>query len=112
MSRSGGMVLVWMIAAAGAVPAAGTDARLLSFEERVSAQRAIEGVYWRHRTWPAENAGERPSLGQVLPESALRATVESYLLKSKALGQLWGRPISTRRSRRRSSAWSPPATRR
>ena len=26
--------------------------RTLSFAERVSYQRAIEDVYWRHRIWP------------------------------------------------------------
>jgi hypothetical protein len=95
MTRSGRMVLVWMVAAAGALPAAGTGTRAgrLSLEERVSAQAAIEGVYWRHRIWPADNAGEKPPLSQVLPEGAVRAAVENYLLESKALEQLWGRPI-------------------
>src|SRR6266704_1007603 len=26
--------------------------RTLTFAERVAYQRAIEGVYWRHRIWP------------------------------------------------------------
>src|SRR5207237_360474 len=30
--------------------------RTLTFEERVSYQRAIEDVYWRHRLWPKENS--------------------------------------------------------
>src|SRR6266568_4027586 len=30
-----------------------THRRQLSFAERVSYQRAIEEVYWRHRIWPA-----------------------------------------------------------
>ena len=30
-------------------------AKVLSFAERVSYQRAIENVYWRHRIWPKEN---------------------------------------------------------
>src|SRR6266536_6094728 len=33
--------------------------RTLTFEERVSYQRAIEDVYWRHRIWPRDG-GERP----------------------------------------------------
>ena len=28
--------------------------RTLSFAERVTYQRAIEDVYWRHRIWPEE----------------------------------------------------------
>src|SRR4030095_12954367 len=35
------------------------QSRSLSFAERVAYQRAIEGVYWRHRIWP-RNRGERP----------------------------------------------------
>src|SRR5437870_510370 len=27
----------------------------LSFEERVAGQRVIEEVFWRHRTWSADN---------------------------------------------------------
>ena len=32
----------------------------LTFEERVSYQRAIEEVYWRHRIWPKENSRPKP----------------------------------------------------
>ena len=36
--------------------------RVLTFEDRVAAQRAIEEVYWRHRIWPKENRSRsRPS---------------------------------------------------
>src|SRR5262249_15095956 len=80
-----------MAVVAGAVPRA--DSRALDIRERTTAQAAIEGVYWRHRIWPADNAGPKPPLSQVLPESALRAAVENYLLESKALERLWGRPI-------------------
>jgi len=85
------MVLACVVVATVGLPA--TGASPLEFEKRISAQSAIEGVYWRHRTWPSDNPGEKPTLGQVLPESALRAKVEDYLLKSKALESLWARPI-------------------
>src|SRR6266550_1853957 len=39
--------------------AKGHQSRSLSFADRVSYQRAIEEVYWRHRLWPG-NHGERP----------------------------------------------------
>jgi len=68
--------------------------RSLSFEDRVAAQRAIEEVFWRHRTWPADNPGPKPSLGTVMPERALRAAVEDYLRKSNALETRWQRPIT------------------
>src|SRR5437763_4362792 len=36
--------------------------RTLTFAERVAYQRAIEGVYWRHRIWPRSrgDANKRP----------------------------------------------------
>src|SRR2546426_498843 len=64
---------------------ASAQARTLSFEERVTAQRAIEQVYWSHRIWPAQNPGAKPSLSAVMPEAAIRAKVEDYLEKSNAL---------------------------
>jgi hypothetical protein len=36
----------------------------LSFAERVSYQRAIEDVYWRHRIWPKENPDPKLSAGR------------------------------------------------
>src|SRR5947207_11709733 len=41
----------------------------LTFEERVSYQRAIEDVYWRHRTWPRENSNPKPSLDAVISQA-------------------------------------------
>ena len=38
------------------------QARDLTFDERVPAQRAIEQVYWRHRIWPKENPRPKPPL--------------------------------------------------
>ena len=32
--------------------------RILTFDERVSYQRAIEEVYWRHRIWPEESGSQ------------------------------------------------------
>jgi hypothetical protein len=71
------------------------EARSLSLEDRIAAQRAIEQVYWRHRIWPAENHRPKPVLDHVLPEGAIRAKVESYLEESNALDTMWGRPITT-----------------
>jgi len=66
----------------------------LSFEERVTYQKAIEQVYWQHRIWPKENKTSKPSLNQVMPDSVIRAKVEDYLRKSDALQQHWQRPIT------------------
>ena len=69
--------------------------RSLTLEDRVAARRAIEEVYWRHRTWPAGNPGSKPALDQVLPESAIRAKVEDDLRKSEALASVWNVRVGT-----------------
>ena len=36
--------------------------RVLTLEERMEAQRAIERVYYNHRIWPKENPQPKPPL--------------------------------------------------
>ncbi len=60
-------------------------ARTLTFAERVSYQRAIEEVYWRHRIWPKENPNPKPSLDAVMSQAQLEKKVEDYLLNSEAV---------------------------
>jgi len=67
--------------------------RTLTFEDRVRAQEAIEGVYWKHRLWPESNAAPKPSLDAVLSENVLRARAEEGLKKSAALEQFWSYPL-------------------
>src|SRR5882757_7171706 len=67
----------------------------LSFEERVSYQRAIEDVYWRHRIWPKERPDPKPSLDAVMSQAQLEKKVADYLRKSQALEDYWQRPITT-----------------
>ncbi|GEM_PF-1154576 len=74
--------------------AAGNKRQLMSFEDRVAAQRAIEEVYWRQRLWPKENPEPKPALDAILPESAIRAKVEDYLRQSRALEAYWQHPIT------------------
>ena len=57
----------------------------LTFAERVSYQRAIEEVYWRHRIWPKENPNPKPPLDAVMSRRQLEKKVEGYLITSKAL---------------------------
>jgi N-acetylneuraminic acid mutarotase len=68
--------------------------RTLTFEERVSYQRAIEDVYWRHRIWPKERKDPKPSLEAVMPQAQLEKKVTDYLCKSQALEDYWQRPIT------------------
>jgi N-acetylneuraminic acid mutarotase len=68
--------------------------RTLTFEERVSYQRAIEEVYWRHRIWPKENLTSKPSLDAVMSQMQLENKVSDYLRNSQALADYWQRPIT------------------
>jgi len=68
--------------------------RTLTFAERVTYQRAIEEVYWRHRIWPKENSNPKPSLDAVTTQAQLEKEVTNYLTKSQALEHDWHRPIT------------------
>src|SRR5947209_14006589 len=59
--------------------------RTLSFAERVSYQRAIEDVYWRHRIWPKENPNPKPSLDGVMSQAQLERKVTDSLRNFQAL---------------------------
>ncbi len=86
--------VVYAVLVAGLFAASRGQARELTFEDRVNAQRAIEQVYWNHRIWPKENPGRKPSLAAVMSNEAIRAKVDDYLRKSKALETIWQRPVS------------------
>ena len=66
----------------------------LTFAERVSYQRAIEKVYWRHRIWPKERPDPKPSLDVVMSEAQIENKVTDYLRESQALEDYWQRPIT------------------
>jgi N-acetylneuraminic acid mutarotase len=66
----------------------------LTFEERVSYQRSIEEVYWRHRKWPKERPDPKPSLDAVMSQAQLEKKVTDYLRKSQALEDYWQRPLT------------------
>src|ERR1700746_1681120 len=67
--------------------------RTLTIQERVSYQRAVEEVYWRHRIWPKENSNPKPSLDAVMSQAQLEKKVKDYLRNSQALTDYWQRPI-------------------
>src|SRR5437899_4491295 len=71
--------------------------RTLTFAERVAYQRAIEGVYWRHRIWPrsrGERPDPKPSLDEVMSAQQIEKKVEDYLRDSQALEDYWQKPIA------------------
>lgn len=65
---------------------------VLTTGQRISCQRAIEEVYWSHRTWP-QNSQPRPNLNEVLSGSLIDSKVADALRKSNALEMFWNRPI-------------------
>jgi hypothetical protein len=73
---------------------ANASQRTLTFEERVSYQRAIEDVYWRHRIWPKDRPDAKPSLDSVMSQAQLEKKVADYLRNSQALENYWQRPIT------------------
>jgi N-acetylneuraminic acid mutarotase len=70
------------------------SARSFTFEERVAYQYAIEEVYWRHRIWPKDNPGTKPSLDAVVSQREIEKKVEDYLCKSQLVADERGSPIS------------------
>jgi N-acetylneuraminic acid mutarotase len=70
--------------------------RTLTFEERISYQRAIEEVYWRHRIWPKERPDPKPSLDAVMSQAQLEKKVADYLRKSQVVADQRGSPITAR----------------
>ena len=66
----------------------------LTFEERVKAQEAIERVYYKNRIWPKENPGPKPPFEKMVPAEVVRTKAEDVVLKSFALQEIWGRPIT------------------
>ena len=70
------------------------QSRSLSFADRVAYQRAIEGVYWRHRIWPKERPDLKPSLDVVMSQATIEKKVQDYLRNSELLEQDWQKPIT------------------
>src|SRR5215470_233836 len=68
--------------------------RTLTFAQRVSYQRAIEEVYWRHRIWPKDNPQPQPPLAAMVSEAQLEQKVEDYLRKSQLAIDRWQAPIT------------------
>src|SRR5215813_1664655 len=72
----------------------GHRSQTLSFADRVTYQRAIEEVYWRHRIWPKDRPDPKPALDEVMSEAQIDKKVEDYLRNSQALEDYWQRPIT------------------
>ena len=76
---------------------ANASQKALTFAERVSYQRAIEDVYWRHRIWPKENHDPKPPLDTVMSQTQLENKIAGYLRDSFALEDYSQQPITAER---------------
>ncbi len=66
----------------------------LDLDARVRAARALQRVYFLHRTWTGSSP--RPAFEDVVSDGALRAQVEAMLERSQILASAYGRPIGPR----------------
>src|SRR5437588_9819060 len=94
-AAAGSMLSGTLLAFFGAEASTKVSQRTLTFEERISYQRAIEEVYWRDRIWPKERPDPKPSLDAVMSQAHLQKKVADYLRKSQALEDYWQRPLTT-----------------
>ena len=68
--------------------------RPLTIEKRAECHLAIEQVFWRHRTWPAENRSPKPRLEDILSADWMRQQAVDAVAKSSALGELGRDPVT------------------
>ncbi len=65
-----------------------TTPRMLTFDERVEAQKKIERVYYAHQL------GTRPPFDEIASRERLERKVRTYVEQSVALDQIWGVPLT------------------
>src|SRR5262245_7976784 len=66
-------------------------AREITLDDRVEAAKAIEQVYFDHRTWPEGNPAPKPPLSSIATEASFRARVVTALRESARLAAVRGR---------------------
>ena len=71
------------------LPSVLADTVVLSFDERVRAQEAIERVYHAHRV------GDTRSFEEATPKSRIEQKVNRYLAQSVAIEAIWDTPVTT-----------------
>jgi N-acetylneuraminic acid mutarotase len=78
-----------IVALAAAVPGSASGAeRVLSFEDRLACQEAIERVYYSHQI------GATRRFEEAVPREVLQRKVQTSLLQSVALVQWWSTPVT------------------
>ncbi len=87
MHRAAALIGTLVLGSAAAAHAA--SAAHLTLDERVRSQKAIEQVYWSHRS-----GGGDSSFEQAVPETAVARKAEDAVLKTSALRRFWGVEIT------------------
>jgi len=86
------LVVLTSLALAGAASADPTPT--FALEQRVEAQRAVDRVYWAHRTWTSSDRGGKPAFELAVPPSVSASRAEDALRKTHALRELWQQEIT------------------
>lgn len=99
--RIGRLILAGLILLVPSLAIAADTAgpRTLSWSERVEGRKAIEEVYYRHRTWPVRNPEVKPGFATLVDLQQLEVREEDETLQGQALAVLWNRPITSRNLR-------------
>lgn len=93
--RAGMFVASLLTVLTVALPTTAAENQPLSVSERLDCQRAIEEVYWRHRIWPEQNPGPKPSVDQLVSSETVQRKVDDTLRLTTALADRWGQPVSS-----------------
>jgi hypothetical protein len=87
MHRAAALIGTLVLGLAAAAHA--TSAADLTPNQRIRSQKAIEQVYWSHRS-----GGGDTSFEQAVPETAVARKAEDAVLKTSALRRFWGVEIT------------------
>ena len=85
------LLLLATLAGVGSAAARGP----IDFDARVAGMKAIERVYWNHRTWPTANPARKPNLETILPDSIVRQKAHDVIDRSVELEQRFGIRITS-----------------
>ncbi len=96
------MMFLLLLALAAATGRAAADEALppyfrtgiLTFADRVWAQREVERVRYDRRTWPRDNPSPKPIFDQAVPAALVEARVKDALDESAAAEVYWKRAIT------------------
>ena len=66
----------------------------LSLDDRISCEKAIQQVYWKHTLWQNDDNQAKPPLEKILPDAQIKEKVEGLMRKTNALAEYWQQPVT------------------